>query len=327
MPLHAHLLQTPQPEDLERLQAQLDPAVTLTTGPDLPDPAGFHVLISGSAKREHLAASPQLHTVIVPWAGIPVVLRDLLQAEFPHLALYNLHHNAPPVAELAMALLLAAAKRIVPLDQALRRDDWTPRYEPSRAMLLEGKTALVLGYGAIGRLVARACRGLGMQVLATRCSPQTASDEYAHEIHSSAALPDLLPRAHALIICLPLTPETEGLLGEKELRLLPAGAVLVNIGRGPIVQEQALYEALRDGHLGAAGLDVWYNYPQDEEARSHTPPSKFPFHELDNVVLSPHRGGSTMETGRLRMAALAELLNALARGEEPANRVDLQRGY
>ncbi len=327
MPLHAHLLQTPQPEDLERLQAQLDPAVTLTTGPDLPDPAGFHVLISGSAKREQLAASPQLHTVIVPWAGIPVVLRDLLQAEFPHLALYNLHHNAPPVAELAMALLLAAAKRIVPLDQALRRDDWTPRYEPSRAMLLEGKTALVLGYGAIGRLVARACRGLGMQVLATRCSPQTASDEYAHEIHSSAALPDLLPRAHALIICLPLTPETEGLLGEKELRLLPAGAVLVNIGRGPIVQEQALYEALRDGHLGAAGLDVWYNYPQDEEARSHTPPSKFPFHELDNVVLSPHRGGSTMETGRLRMAALAELLNALARGEEPANRVDLQRGY
>ncbi len=327
MPLHAHLLQTPQPEDLERLQAQLDPAVTLTTGPDLPDPAGFHVLISGSAKREQLAASPQLHTVIVPWAGIPVVLRDLLQAEFPHLALYNLHHNAPPVAELAMALLLAAAKRIVSLDQALRRDDWTPRYEPSRAMLLEGKTALVLGYGAIGRLVARACRGLGMQVLATRCSPQTASDEYAHEIHSSAALPDLLPRAHALIICLPLTPETEGLLGEKELRLLPAGAVLVNIGRGPIVQEQALYEALRDGHLGAAGLDVWYNYPQDEEARSHTPPSKFPFHELDNVVLSPHRGGSTMETGRLRMAALAELLNALARGEEPANRVDLQRGY
>lgn len=327
MSLHVHLLQTPQAEDLQRLQPQLDPAVILTTGSDLPDPAEFHVLISGSAKREHLAASPQLHTVIVPWAGIPVALRDLLRVEFPQLALYNLHHNAPPVAELAMALLLAAAKRIVPLDQALRRDDWTPRYEPSRAMLLEGKTALVLGYGAIGRLVARACRGLGMQVLATRRSPQTASDEYAHEIHSSAALPDLLPRVHALIICLPLTPETEGLLGEKELRLLPAGAVLVNIGRGPIVQEQALYEALRDGHLGAAGLDVWYNYPQDEESRSQTPPSNYPFHELDNVVLSPHRGGSTMETGRLRMAALAELLNALARGEEPANRVDLQRGY
>src|SRR5690606_10944601 len=90
---------------------------------------------------------------------------------------------------------------------------------------------------------------------------------------------------------------------------------------------QALYEALRDGQLGAAGLDVWYNYPQDEESRSQTPPSNYPFHELENVVLSPHRGGSTMESGRFRLAALAEMLNALCWRDAPPSRVNLVRRY
>jgi phosphoglycerate dehydrogenase-like enzyme len=103
--------------------------------------------------------------------------------------------------------------------------------------------------------------------------------------------------------------------------------VLVNVGRGPIVDEAALYAALRDGTLYAAGLDVWYNYPADEAARAHTPPSDYPFHELDNVVMSPHRAGSSVETEALRMVHLARLLNAAARGEPMPNRVDLEAGY
>lgn len=326
MTLSAFLLRPPDVDSLAQLREQLASDVQLVLGPDLPDPAAYHVLVAGRPRREHLTASPRLHTLIIPWSGMPEETRDLMLG-FPDVAVHNLHHNAEPVAELTLALLLAAAKFVVPLDQALRRHDWTYRYEPPPTALLHGKTALILGYGAIGRRVARACRALGMAVLATRRSADAPYDEEGVAIHPAAALPDLLPCADALVISLPLTPETEGLLGEEELALMPEGAILVNVGRGVIVEQEALYEALRARRLRAAGLDVWYNYPPDAESRTNTPPADVPFHKLENVVMSPHRGGSTDETGRLRMTHLARLLNALARGEEPPNRVDVAAGY
>lgn len=327
MTLSVYLLHPPDDsETLAYLREQLEPGLELALGPELPDPAAYHVLVAGRPQREHLAASPCLHTLIIPWSGIPEESRELM-LDFPGVAVHNLHHNAAPVAELTLALLLAAAKFLVPLDQALRRHDWTFRYEPPPTALLHGKTALILGYGAIGRRVAQACLALGMTVMATRRSAAACYEEQGVSVHAAAALSDLLPRADVLIVTLPLTPETEGLLGEAELGLLPEGGVLVNVGRGAIVDQEALYEALRTGRLRAAGLDVWYNYPPDAESRASTPPADYPFHELDNVVMSPHRGGSTDETERLRMAHLARLLNALARGEEPPNRVDVAIGY
>jgi len=103
--------------------------------------------------------------------------------------------------------------------------------------------------------------------------------------------------------------------------------VLVNVGRGSIVDSAALYHSLKDGHLRGAGLDVWYNYPPDPESRPNTPPANFPFHELENVVMSPHRGGGSEDSDTLRMIHLAELLNFAAHGEALPNRVDLQTGY
>jgi phosphoglycerate dehydrogenase-like enzyme len=235
------------------------------------------------------------------------------------------------------------AKLTIPYDRALRHHDWRIRYEPSRTLTLAGRTALILGYGAIGQRVASACRALGMEVLATRRSETATStklsagvstklstgfttDAYA-EIHPATALPDLLPRTHALIICLPLTAATEGLIGKAELAALQPHAILVNVGRGPIVDEYALYDALVDGTLHGAGLDVWFNYPPDEAARAHTPAANVPLHELDNVVMSPHRAGLTRDTDRLRMTHLADLLNHAARSEPMPNKLELERGY
>jgi len=137
----------------------------------------------------------------------------------------------------------------------------------------------------------------------------------------------LLPRTDALIITAPLTPETKDLIGEQELALLPRGAILVNVGRGLIVDEAALFSALKSGHLAAAGLDVWYQYPTDEASRSNTPPSRWPFHELDNVVMSPHRGGDAIGIDTQRMVELADMLNRAARDEAMPNRVDVAAGY
>ena len=352
MKLSVHLLRRPAPDTLAHLRAELDAEIHLTLGPALPVPAGYEILVVGRPQREHLTASPNLRALVIPFAGLPDVTRELMR-HFPHIAVHNLHYNAMPVAEMVITLMLAAAKFIIPMDRTLRNHDWTLRYRrPSPSILLEDKTAMILGYGAIGRRVAHLCRALGMKVLSirrqapypvslghrphlkwgrtrgwTRCNVAAPPPDAPDEIYPPDALHSLLPRADALLICLPHTPETTGLVGERELALLPSSAVLVNIGRGPIVDEAALYHALRDGTLHAAGLDVWYNYPADEAARSRTPPSAYPFHELDNVVMSPHRAGHFDETETLRMTYLAASLNAAARGEELPDRVNLKAGY
>lgn len=325
--LHVHFLHQYDPGDVANLQDQLLPGIILSAGEEITEQADFHVLVGGSLQRHHLASSPNLHTVINPWVGISAQTRALL-ADFPHIALHNLHHNAAPTAELAIALLFAAAKTVIPYDRELRRHDWTMRYlRPGPSLLLDGKTALILGYGAIGRRVAAACKGIGMTPVVVRRNVDQSTDEIAAEIHPIEALHDLLPRAEVLLICLPGTPETENLIGKKELSLLPSNAVLVNIGRGPIVDQEALYTALRDGRLHGAGLDVWYNYPPDKDSRTNTAPADYPFHELDNVVMSPHRGGDTLATERLRMFHLSELLNKIFEGMPVPNKVDLEQGY
>ncbi|MBI5563400.1 MAG: hydroxyacid dehydrogenase [Chloroflexi bacterium] len=319
--INVHMLEDFEAETLAELRAQLDVRVHLTTGELLSD---AEILIGGRPTREQLLACAQVHALIVPWAGVPDNTQALLR-EFPHIAVHNLHHNAAATAEYAVALLMAAAKFIVPVDRHLRLNDWTPRYAPSRSIGLAGKTALILGYGQIGQRVGRGCAALGMTVIATRRN-RLEKDEVA-AVYATSELSTLLPQTDVIIITAPLTPETKGLIGEKELALLPRGSILVNVGRGLIVDEAALFSALKSGHLGAAGLDVWYQYPKDEASRVNTPPSQFPFHELDNVVLSPHRGGDEVGIDTQRMTELAELLNAAARGETMLNRVDVEAGY
>jgi phosphoglycerate dehydrogenase-like enzyme len=324
--IHVHLSYPPALEDLAFLQSQLHSDVQLTVG-DLPNPAQFEILVNGRPTPEELSASPNLHTVIIPWAGVPEVTAVRLR-DFPHIKLHNLHHNAPIVAEGMLMLLLGVARLVVPFDRALREGNWTPRYQkPAPSLLLQGKTALILGYGAIGQRLAQHCRALGMIVHATRRSLKSPIIDNGVTIHPAPALRDLLPQADALLICLPHTPETDGLLGANELALLPPRAMLVNAGRAAIVDEAALYAALASGQLHGAGLDVWYNYPQDEAARASTFPAERPFHTLNNVLLSPHRTGLVAETEPLRLRALAELLNAAAQGQSLPNAIDLTRGY
>ena len=328
MGLRVHFSHAGPAAYLPNLRSLLDPGIIVTAGPELREGQQVDILVNGHPQRQDLLACPHLQALILPAAGVPADTLALM-AEFPQVSLHNMHHNDAATAESALALLLAAAKWIVPIDRAFRRHDWTPRYQPPPITLLDGSTALLLGYGAIGRRLARACQALGMTVLATRRRAVAVADDGVAEVHPAADLPSLLPRAQVLLITLPLTPETEGLIGPTELALLPPGAVLVNVGRGAILDEAGLYQALREGRLAAAGLDVWWRYPQDKAQRAHTPPSAYPFHELDNVVMSPHRAGmgGVDDLERRRYAVLAAALNQAARGQPLPNRVDPTRGY
>lgn len=322
--LRVHILHRPEPEVLKTLEEALDPGICLTFGADLPADSDFSILVAGRPEEDHLNASPDLERLIIPWAGIPPETRDLC-LRFDHLAVHNLHYNAAATAEMAAALLLAAAKFLVPMDQALRRGDWRPRYAPNPSLLLGGKTGLILGYGEIGRRLSRICMALEMRLRAIRSS--LGDEDAPVKVYTTEALRQLLPETQVLMICLPHTPDTDRLIGERELALLPADALLINVARGGIVDERALYQALKEKTLAAAGLDVWYQYPADEANRGDTAPSRFPFSELENVVMSPHRGGGWRRAEVFRMGALAELLNAASRGEELGNRVDVSAGY
>lgn len=326
-PLRVHLAHPPPEDALEHLRTLLDPAILLTLGPDLPD-RGVDILVQGRVPETFLTTLPALQAIIVPYAGVPAETRRVLLESRPDLPVYNLHHNAVAASELAMALFLAAAKTLLPADRAFRGHDWRSRYDGVPTLLVEGRTAVILGYGAIGIRIAQACRGLGMTVHAVRRKGTSGMEGDVH-LHPQNMLADLLPSADALFVAVPLTAETEGMIGREEIDLLPPASVLVNIARGPIVEEQALYEALHDGRLASAGLDVWYVYPSTPDDRANTAPSRFPFHMLDNVVMSPHRGGAfglrDLETRR--MDDLAHVLNALASGQSPPHRVDLKAGY
>jgi phosphoglycerate dehydrogenase-like enzyme len=326
--LNVHILNEFNDDVIHYLQARLDPEIRLSTGDKLPQAGDLHVLVAGRPERDLLEANRELALLIVPWTGIPPKTRDLV-ADFPQITVHNLHHNAVPVAEMTVALLLAAAKKIIPFDAALRQGDWSLRYlEPAPSLTLRGKTVLILGFGEIGKRVAQICHALDMNVWAIKreVSPGL-YDPTVQAIFPPHKLHELLPSAQVLVVTLPLTDLTEGLIGKRELELMPPESILVNIGRGLIVQEKELYEAIKNGRIGGAGLDVWYNYPQDEQSRTSTFPSEYPFGELDNVVLSPHRAGLTDDIDYLRMDHLAVLLNAAARGEEIPNKVDLRLGY
>ena len=326
MTLNVHFPTLPDPHTLDELRPLLHGDVRLSSGPLDAQPVDADILVAGSVTEEQLARSPHLRAVIVPFAGIPFGTQELLRRH-PHIALHNLHFNDQSTGEMALALMMAAAKHVPQMDRRLRTGDWRWDDATHPTDTFPGKTALILGYGAIGRRVAPVCQALGMTVIGVRRHEPDAPQEGGVMVYSTAHLSELLPHADVLICLLPHTRETEGLLGAEQLALLPRSCILVNVGRGPVIDEQALYTALAERRIRAAGIDVWYQYPKGDEERSHTYPSRLPFHELDNVVMTPHHAGWLQSFETLRVHALAKLLNAAAQGQEMPNRVNTELGY
>lgn len=196
-----------------------------------------------------------------------------------------LNANAQSVAEHVLALMLALAKQIVPYDQATRRNDWKIRYSYG-AVDLEGKVLGIVGMGRIGTLVCRKARAaFNMEVLAY--SPRQPRDWIESEGATKASdIRELLTIADFVSLHLPLTPETQGLIGESELQLMKPSAFLINCARGPVVDEAALCNALKGGMIAGAGLDVFDQEPPRED---------HPLFALPNVVLSPHSAALTAE--------------------------------
>jgi len=323
MPLNVHLHKENNQAFIANLKSLIDEGINLTWGDALPDPANCHILVSGVPVKEIMEACVNLKYLIIPWAGLPRATRQLM-LDYPHIAVHNIHHNAPPVAEMAFLLMLALIKNIITIDSTFRKHDWRMRYIDGSAGLVSGKRVLILGYGAIGRNIASRCAAFNMEVSAISYSGKSEDDNI--KIFPPSKLDDLLLQTDVLFLSLPLTDDTKGLIDRKRLSMLPDGAIIVNISRGRIIDEKALYDTLKSGRI-KAGLDVWYNYPESEDDRKNTPPSEYPFHELPNVIMTPHLAENTDQTEAFRAEELAKLLNLAAKGEPLPNRVDVEKGY
>ena len=273
------------------------------------------VLVTLAFTREMAAAAGRLKLVQVPGAGLDRIDRAALGSST---ALANVYGHEVGIAEYALGAMLALTREFGRLGAALRRGIWESQWAvgvaaPPPWPELAGKTLGILGYGHIGQALARRAAAFDMTVLAIRRSPTP--DAYA-VVRGPEALDDVLTRADYVVVTLPLTVETRGLLGARELARMKRSAILVNVARAEIVGEDALYRALAEGRLAGAALDVWYRYPRTAEP---TPPSRQPFHELSNVLMTPHVSGWTAGMLEARATLIAGNIERIARGERPQN--------
>lgn len=280
----------------------------------LPD---VDVLVSFVFTKEMGAAARRLRLLQVPGAGLD---RIDLSAVPTGTRVANAYGHENGIAEYVVGAMLALSRNFLRVDRALREGRWEGSWMASAPPWpeLAGKTLGLLGYGRIGERVAQLARAFGMEVWAIRRRPRPAGSSGLAFLGGPENLEEVLERADFLVIALPLTPETRGLLGERQLRLMKQTAFLVNVARAEIVDEAALYEALESRLLAGAGLDVWYQYPKEGGA---TYPARAPFHQLPNVLMTPHLSGWTEGTRETRAKLIAENIDRLARGEPPLNLV------
>jgi phosphoglycerate dehydrogenase-like enzyme len=246
----------------------------------------------------------------VPGAGTDAVDR----ARLPQgCVLCNCFGHEGAIAEYVMAALLL---RHVPLpiaDRDLREGRWTywAGAKGSFRSELGDRTMGLLGYGHIGKALAARAKAFGMRVVVCNRSPVPPS-QLVDRAFTLDRLSQFIAAADDIVVSLPLTPETTGIVGPAALGAMRRHAMIVNVGRGPVIEERALFDALAARRIAGAILDTWYVYPSAAEPNPH--PSRLPFHTLDNCVLTPHMSGWTSGTIRRRQEAMAENVNRLARG-------------
>jgi phosphoglycerate dehydrogenase-like enzyme len=222
---------------------------------------------------------------------------------------------SPSLAEWVIGAVLYFAKDFRRLLESQKAGRWDP-FAPE---MVQGRWMGIVGYGDIGRAVAARARSLGMRVRALRRrAAEPPGDPVPDEMLPAERLTELMARSDDVVVATPLTPETRGLIGEREIRAMKPTGVLVNVGRGAVVQEQPLVDALRARAIRGAALDVFETEPL---------PAGHPFFGLDNVLLSPHCADQVPGWLDDAMASFLANLDRFLAGLPLQNVVDPRRGY
>ncbi len=252
-----------------------------------------------------------------PAAGIDRIDTTLLPPGTPLCNCFG-HENA--IAEYVMTALLLRHVPIPDADRRLREGDW--RYWAGAASSLRSElgsqTIGLLGFGHIGKTIAARAKAFGMRVTVANRSA-VAPSNLVDQAFPLNRLAEFMASADAIVVSLPHLPETTGLVDATALAAMRADAVILNVGRGPVIDETALFDALKARRIGGATIDTWYQYPTSADPSPQ--PSRLPFSTLDNVVMTPHMSGWTHGTIRRRQLTIAENIRRLADGKPLINRV------
>jgi D-2-hydroxyacid dehydrogenase (NADP+) len=309
-PLWAGYPEPPRAEDeseeeaKERLEPILRDTEVLLTNPIVPD--------------DIVERAPALKWLQLTSAGVDRLLNaPVVQSHLTVTTASGIH--AVPISEYVIGAMLAFAKGLPRAFRAQQERAWRPFWPEE----LEQKTVGVLGVGAIGARVVKLAKALDMRVLALRRSAgqRMTGDEAGMDVDEMlppADLPYLLAESDYVVVALPLTPESRGLIGEAELRAMKPNAVIVNIGRGAIIDETALVRALKEGWIAGAALDVFQQEPLSGESE---------LWGLENVIVTPHISGGTPRYMERAVELFCDNLRRYLAGEPLRNVVDPARGY
>jgi phosphoglycerate dehydrogenase-like enzyme len=263
----------------------------------------WHVL--QPVTKEIIAHAPKLK--LIQKLGVGVNTIDLVAARERNIAVCNMPGtNSQAVAEMTLFLMLGALRKYPRLDHACRSGEWRLDTTTKNSLgEIRGRTVGFVGFGAVPRILAPILQAMGARVIYYTRQPKADPYEYA-------SVESLLAQSDIVTLHLPLTAETDGLINRSNLALMKPGAVLINTARGELVDEDALYDALSNGHLSAAGLDVFRQEPV---------PAQNSLLSLDNVMVTPHTAWLTNETlARCLEVAVRNSL-AIMHGNEPEHRV------
>ncbi len=292
---------------------------------------GCDVLFTFIVPDELLQAAPQLKWIQLITAGVDHMAKTPAYNSAVRLTTTSGVH-AGSLAEMTLAMMLMHVHRLHATSRAQFRHQWLPAQEFMKtADTLRGKTVGIAGYGSIGRELARQAHALGMEVIALKRDPKTLRDSgwspagvgdpegrIPRRIFGPEERDALLRESDFVVLILPLTAATRHFIGERELALMKPTAVLVNVGRGDLVDEAALIRALQAKRIAGAGLDVFEREPL---------PAASPLWDMEEVIMTPHIGGPFRGYMNLAWELFAQNLRRYMKGEPLLNEIDRQLGY
>lgn len=288
------------------------------------------IMIGWRPSKKLLSSASKLKLFINPGAGIQHLLEDFRELnKKQNVLLANGHGNSYFVAQHVVALLLSLMNKIIPHNEWMRKGKWRTGDKEAASIPLRFKNIGLLGYGAINQKVHKFLSGFDVEfsVLRNHWNKQKTSMPTQVKKYNFAQLNQFLKHIDILIIGIPLTSLTRNLINTSELELLGSDGLIINVSRGDIIHEQSLFNALKNKIIQGAGIDVWYNYYPESDHEKKKYPYNFPFHSLENIVLSPHRGYSPFDD-LLRWDDIIGNITKMANGQNDfLNVVDLEEEY
>ena len=276
--------------------------------------ADADIVLTG-AWRQSYPPAPKLRLLQVPLAGTDGI--DV--AALPKgVTLCNAYGHEAALGEFAVMMMLAWRHRLFDISTSFRAGSWawSPMTGGPVRGEIGGQTIGIVGLGHIGREVAWRAAALGCHVLAVNRTPREKPPS-VDRVFAWADLDRMLSACDTIVLSCALTAQTTGLIDADRLRAMKRDSFLINIARGPIADEDALYHALRQGVIGGAALDTWWRYPSPGDPAPR--PSRHPFHELPNVIMTPHCSPRTLGTIERRSRDVARNIDRYVRGEPLEN--------